>query len=527
MNVDPTKADQRIVVWLLVGFLALYTALTRGHFYASDEVQVFQQTRSLWEQGDLSVAPNINTARGRGGQYFAQYGVGQSVLALPFYLAGKTVHQFLDHIGAKSWIKTFEGPPIGEPDKHWGGEVEIFFVNLFGAFALSALMAVFFVFNIRLGAAPAWALAATVILGVTTHVTGFGVEFLQHPAEALFLLLAFYFLFIDSTAPNWRYRSVGGSMAGIMLLVRASSLVLIPALTGYLLWHAFRRSKTGNRGSSLMAAAGSSVPFLIPVLAAVLVTMAVNYAKWGEFSFSGSYRTFNSFTNSWLVSLYGYMFSPGQSVIIFSPILLLAPVYFLPFVKKHLAETCAILGLTISYALFYGRSQAWHGQWCFGPRYLMAMIPLLLLPLGSWLSIAGRTVWLAVVPLAIVGVFIEILHIAVNVSYVYYREGYDKLIPADSYIFVPQICQIVTHWRALAAFDDRVDMWLVNVGRDVGGWRVIEILSVLVTLLLISVTHMKSFLNLAGDEAVTSTRPKWNTILDERKGSRHINKRRG
>jgi len=234
MNTDLAKANRRTAIWLFACFLSLYTTLTRGHFAISDEVQAYLQTRSLWERGDLSVTPQINTLPGRDGRSFAPYGVGQSVLALPFYLAGKTVHELLAHTDADSWIKTFEGPAIGGPDMRWGGEVEIFFVNLFSAFATAALMAVFFLFNIRLGAAPRWAVAATIILGITTHVAGFGVEFLQHPAEALFLLLAFYFLVIDSETPNWTDRLLAGTMAGMMILVRASSLVLIPALTGYL-----------------------------------------------------------------------------------------------------------------------------------------------------------------------------------------------------------------------------------------------------------------------------------------------------
>jgi hypothetical protein len=497
MNADLAKANRRIAIWLFASFLSLYTTLTRGHFAISDEVQVYLQTRSLWERGDLSVTPQINTLPGRDGRFFAPYGVGQSVLALPFYLAGKTVHELLAGAGADSWIKTFAGPLIGGPDMRWGGEVEIFFVNLFGAFATAALMAVFFLFNIRLGATPHWAVAATIILGITTHVAGFGVEFLQHPAEALFLLLAFYFLVIDSETPNWPDRLLAGAMAGMMILVRASSLVLIPALTGYLIWHSFKRTGTRDPRAWLLDAIRSSAPFLIPVIAAVLVTMEVNYAKWGEYSIGGSYRVFNSLTNSWLVSIYGYLFSPGQSIFIFSPILLLAPAYFRPFARKHVAEAVTILGLTISYALFYGRSLTWHGQWCFGPRYLMATIPLLLLPLASWLGRTRPAPWIAVVSLAIVGAFIEVLHVAINVSFVYYREGYDKLVPADAYIFHPQISQIATHWRALLACDYRVDMWVVNIARQVGPWRVTEILAVLFTCALISTMKLNSCLRVS------------------------------
>ncbi len=499
MDLKHASANWKIAAWLFAGFLALFVALTRGHFYLSDEVQVFQQTRSLWERGDLSVAPNINTVRGRGGLYYAQYGVGQSVLALPFYAAGKTVHRLLDRAGAASWIQTFAGPVIGDPNFRWGGEVEIFFVNLFCAFVMAALVAVFYLFNLRLGAAPRWALISAVTVGLATHLTGFGVEFLQHPAEALFVLLAFYFLFEDSENPRARYRLLAGAMAGMLILVRASGVVLIPALTLYLFWNVYRRLHETAR-----AVAGCAL-FLIPAACAIFITMWVNYVKWGQASFSGSYQAFNTFTNSWLVSIYGYLFSPGQSIFLFSPILILAPVYFRPFAQRYRAETSAILGLTASYALFYGRSVTWHGQWCFGPRYLMAMVPLLTLPLGLWLGSIRRRAWLAIVPLLLAGAFIEVLHVAVNVSYVFYRAGYTKLIPSDAFIFIPQICQIVTHWHALTAWDDQVDMWVVNVARELGASRAMEILFLPCALLALSIERIRTYLTLVEDASVSES----------------------
>jgi Dolichyl-phosphate-mannose-protein mannosyltransferase len=486
MGTDAAKVNRRIAAWLFFGFLAFNITFTRGHFYLTDEVQVFQQARSLFEHGDLSVAPNINTVRGRGGKFYAQYGIGQSVLALPFYATGKWAHEFLERHHAGSWIRTFEGPVIGDPDKRWGGEVEIFFVNLFCAFVMAGLMVLFFRFSLRIGAATRWAVVATVLLGFTTHVAGFGVEFLQHPAEAFLLFLAFYLLFDDAENPRRRDRVLAGVCAGVMILVRASAIVLIPALTLYLFWNAFRRSAAWDGAAKALEAGAACVLFLIPVFAGIAITMFGNYVKWGELSYSGSYAAFNSFDNSWLVSLYGFLFSPGQSIFIFSPILLLAPFYFRPFARKYAAETGAILGLTLSYALFYGRSLTWHGQWCFGPRYLMALVPLLVLPLGLWLGRVRPAAWFAILPLAAIGAFIEILHIAVNVSYVIYREGYDRLVPRDAYIFVPRISQLVTHYHALLAFDDRVDLWLINVGREFGAWRVIEISYPLFAIMLIA-----------------------------------------
>ncbi len=494
MHTGPSQADRKIAVWLFAGFLAFYISLTRGHFYSSDEVQVFQQTRSLWERGNLSVTRQINTTMGPDGRYYAQYGIGQTVLAVPFYVTGKKVHEFLRRRGADSWIRTFEGPFIGEPARRWGGEVEIFFVNLFCAFAVAALMSVFYLFNIRLGASQGTAILATIILGITTHVAGFSVEFMQHPAEALFLLLASYFLFIDAKTPGADHRWLAGAMAGMMILVRASALVLIPALAMYLLWHIIERARGRDRVSAAVSIIRDGLDFLLPVIIAILITRAVNHAKFGAYSISGSYGNFNSFTGSYLISFYGWLFSPGQSVFVFSPILILAPLYFRPFIKKHLPETMLIFGLTASYALLYGIAREWHGQWCFGPRFLMPIVPLLLLPLAPWLEISRPLERYAVVLLALIGGFVEVLHVAVNVSFVHYREGFDKLVPPEVYIFVPQKSQLVAHWRALLAHDDRVDMWLLNVAREFGLWRVIEIVPGFAALILIAMLNINSLL---------------------------------
>src|SRR5258708_33881199 len=41
------SASRRLASWLFLSFLIFYVALTRGHFFLTDAVQVYQQTRSL------------------------------------------------------------------------------------------------------------------------------------------------------------------------------------------------------------------------------------------------------------------------------------------------------------------------------------------------------------------------------------------------------------------------------------------------------------------------------------------------
>ena len=268
------------------------------------------------------------------------YGAGQSFLALPLYGLGKGVRRLLEGAGAQTWIQTFAGPVIGDqPDRRWGGDFEIFFVNLFNCIATAALGAVFFAFSLRLGATPSWALVATLMMGFSTHIAGFSAGFFQHPAEALFLLWTFYFLFRDSRQPSWRMRLMAGFTAAIMLVVRVQTAMLLPVLAGYLFWHLWeRQTEYSQPERRLLQVLIRCAVFLIPAGAGLLAVALINSAKFGAFGIRGSYVTLTPFSGSLPGHLYAYLFSPGESIFLFSPLLVLAPWYFRRFARRSHAS---------------------------------------------------------------------------------------------------------------------------------------------------------------------------------------------
>jgi hypothetical protein len=77
-------------------------------------VSVYQQTLSLWEHGSLDTPDVLNSAKGRGGLFYAPYGVGQSFLALPLYGLGKAVRWGKERAGAHTWKDTLAGPVLGK-----------------------------------------------------------------------------------------------------------------------------------------------------------------------------------------------------------------------------------------------------------------------------------------------------------------------------------------------------------------------------------------------------------------------------
>jgi hypothetical protein len=448
--------DRRIALWLSAGLLALYVALGRGHFLGTDEIGVYQQARSLWERGDLAVGGINNTFPGRDGRWYSQYGVGQSVLALPLYALGKLCDRALP----ARWHAALAGPSIGTEPSRWGGDVPIFFGSLFGALVTAALGAVYYAASRRLGATPRGAVVAALLVGTTTHVLAQATTFLQHPLEALLLLSVFALLAEDARRPSVRMRAAAGALLGVALNVRVASLVALPALLAYAGAGWYARSRRDP-----VRTAREAAPLLLAMLPLAGVWAWVGWVKFGAVP-----PRFNNegFATPLWVGLTGYLLSPGMAVWVFSPLLLISPWLLAWLWRRERRQAIAVLAIAASYLLCFAKYTAWHGLWsAFGPRYLVAVVPLLLLPLGAWLGERSWRVWLVVGPLAAWGALMQAMGAAVNFAYVYHAWRWPEFVPEYGFLFVPQVSPPAAFWDSLV-HGRYVDLWLLNVWNDVG-----------------------------------------------------------
>ena len=471
-------AGFRIKAGIYALFLSLYLLTAGGHFFSTDHIAVYLTTEDLIDHHSLSIKHIYNAVPGLHGQYYSAYGLGQSLVDIPLYLIGKGV----DSIGSPAMHRYFGGVYLGD----WGGTVPIFFVSLLNQLVMPLNCVMVFLFGVRLGFSPRRAFATTLLFGLCTFAIVYARDSFQHPLETLFVLLCVYILFVHRSAPTAAHALYAGTFLALGLLTRLSVVVLVPPIAVYLLfigWRALlpaplqpatpRASRLSFSGQArgMWRACWTALPrylapFMVPIALVLALTVGLNVARFGDpWLFNGPAEGHGFSLSALTVGLYGNLFTVGRSIFLYSPPLLLALFTFRQFLRSFRAEALLFLSMAAAYLLFYSGYTDWSGGWSWGPRYLLAVTPFLILPASY--ALGSRTGRALVVCCAVVGFGVQILGVTINYDYVYSNWTSMNLNPADAFLYMPEISAIPTHLHDLLANRD-VDLWLIEVYQQFG-----------------------------------------------------------
>jgi hypothetical protein len=89
-----------------------------------------------------------------------------------------------------------------------------------------------------------------------------------------------------------------------------------------------------------------------------------------------------------LVGVPALLFSPGKGLLLYSPIVLLFLLGAVRLLRRERWLGLAVLSASSLHLLFVGSLAIFHGDWCWGPRYLIVLTPLLALGLPAALESA-------------------------------------------------------------------------------------------------------------------------------------------
>jgi hypothetical protein len=411
-------------------------------------------TRSLHDGATLAVPPFVHTGRGSDGRSYSHFSIGQSALALPFFALGRWAERALPEPARRA----LAGPEVSVRKRPAGGRVEIFAVGLYGPVAAAFLVAFFFLFERALGVSLRSAALCALLLGSTTYVATQATFFLRHVTESAALMGALLSFFAWKAGGPARSLWIGSALASLILLVRFPAAVAGPALAGYVSWCLWVRG--GHRlDLRLLRAALPAIG--VPLLAALALSAWGDYLKWGVPWNVHQFRTASSLHTPLYVGLYGFLLSPGHSIFVYSPLLLLAPWSLRRLWRERRAEALVVLALTLTFLVSFSRFTGWTGLWSApGPRYQLVSVGLLLLPLGLWLDRSrSRGPWLAVAALGAAGLFVQVVLMSVSWGGLIDAMGYRESRPKFSFLFLPDQSPVLGAAR-LVLRGEEIDLWI-------------------------------------------------------------------
>jgi hypothetical protein len=374
---------------------AVYLLSASGHLRGQDQEYFYRMARSIAREHTFAIEPlvlnnkELAGARGRDGKFYAQYAPGLPLMLAPIVLLGDSMSALLSPLKV-----LYPWPHQGEGDI--APRVLVSYFNIFVSPITAGLLTLMV---IRLG----YSIGAAIFTGLSFALSSFAwgqarIMFAE-PLQSM-LLLAAGLLLLGAT----RARSVtGGSMLGLAVLVKITSILALPA---FLLL-------PNERGELLCRRRATLVALIIPVTVALSAYGWFNWFRFDSLTETGYSATYGGTPHSsWnpienpLVGLYGLLLSPGRGVLWYAPLIAVAIVSARRFYSERPVTGRAFMILAAAWLAVHSAIRGWEGGWGWGPRYLLPVLPFLLVPLAvAWRSFKGKLVCLG---LFVVGVVVQL-----------------------------------------------------------------------------------------------------------------------
>lgn len=287
--------------------------------------------------------------------FYAAKPIGYSLLAVPFYALFTALTSFRD-AALSIWFLRF-------------------FLNLIPLFFFSIFFLRYLQKRLNLGS-KAYLLMAAFLLGTLFYP--FAQTFISHVLTGIFWFIAFYCVVERGDA---RSVFLAGAILGLSFVMEVLSLFEIGACGLYLLWK--RRSVlwafcVGVVLLSLPAFIYNTVLFGGPLQWAYLHTFDPGFQTQNKVGYVGVRLPS-------IVVLAKLLFGTYRGFFFYMPHLFFGLIGLLNE-KARRPQSLTAFVIVAGNILFNSGMLAWDGGWCFGPRYIIPIIPFLVYGCGLWFT---------------------------------------------------------------------------------------------------------------------------------------------
>ena len=355
-------------------FLLFYFLTNAGWYQVGDERIMLATAKQILGSGQLGFAlqeplkeHEDDVVKGKDGLYYFKYGLGQSLVELPFLAFHSLVFPRPSRGG------------MGLLPSNGFLQSEMLTVFLCPSI-LSALGCVLvYLFALRLKISRRSAFLVSMTYGLCTMVWPYAKSLMAETTLNVAVLGGLFAgVSYKSTARRY-WLLIAGACLGFALITKTVSVLVIPILVTYLLAGVRPVKRTVLETGVFMG---------LPLAAFAALQLWHNDLRYGslwELGYSFGWDRLG-FSTPLTVGLWGLLLSPGKSFFLYSPIALLGVVAFRDLFQKNRAEALLFLGVVLVILVPHACWWAWSGDWAWGPRFLLILVPYVMLPVGYFFN---------------------------------------------------------------------------------------------------------------------------------------------
>jgi hypothetical protein len=408
----------RIGRWRPLGALlalvcAVNVALMPAGFVGGDSICWHEEARSLLRNGRLSVDAELAQRTGEPGEFFvlndvdhqwySKHGITNSLIAIP-----------------PVWAERLATGRIPSP----GEMPNLLVVNLYNIVLSLALCAVLYAITGWYSRRVATRMVFTLACMYATYLWYYQRAQMSEVYQALLFCAAFASLILflrelrsreDPLAredPLGRRATVAllgaWALVGMLVLCRLLFALAIPIVFAGVACEIASMPRDRRR-----SVASALAPWMILPPIAILGALAwVDHVKFGSMWLTGYHQWKPReclLTGRLADGVWGFLFDPRFSILLHFPVLVFAIAGFREFFARHRTDAIVAIFALVVFLCVTGMIPVWRGEWTYGPRYMLFLLPVASLPalcffdglIDRWGT--RRSTWLAAAAALVLG----------------------------------------------------------------------------------------------------------------------------